>query len=621
MSYQMILSDEEYEALAEQYQAFGAQLSAALEQYDGALDSILTAAIPSGAVHDALALYREYALGMRIAAENVGEKFARIVKSMIEKVDDIDEYLYNPGQGFARDFSQEQYDRLLGCLDHPLSNVTDHAGDWLYGKFLGLADLFHWDNVKRYLAESYRFLLDYNNETKAGLTRLFDNANQVDYDFGNSIPGATPTDGDYYTCHFDNISLTMILLRDMMNEMADIIDPSNGRFTVESIKSRMEPLYTDMKKYFQNAMSIPEFSEQPTLEEISEFAGHPWSKTYFSGFNAARGDFVSELGGTDAVLMTIFGMFDITKSKIIYGDYEVYTTKKQLLAVLKELGETRELYAGTASEDAIEDCKTLLKYYKEYGGDFYDFLNTHRQKNGKLILDGRTIEAKHYKSFLESLDNAGFILKEGEKGIEYLATMMADYENALEILDSFEANYSGDEKTMQAVTEIRALFEKEFSAYLEETSALIKDVGYDVAMKTLGKATPVMAVVSAIEEGIEITGDVTGLGVRAKRTMDALTLDSLSSASGEAYSKALSAFQNADPSDENYEQLAQDVKNCFELHKKNLEETFSAMADATTGDRHSYYKYCESLARNADMNSSGEINVLSFEEFLKQYDR
>lgn len=616
--YEMIAFDEEYEALADQFQAFGAHLSETLEQYDQAIVRITNQAIPSGAVHDALLLYREYTTQMKICAENIGEKFARLTRQMLSAIDDIDDYLYSPGQGFPRDYSQEMYDHLLKNLDHPICSITDGLGDWLYGGFLKLVDLFHKDDLKKELDRSYRLVLDYNNETKAGLTRMFSSEENVNYHYGHSIAGATPGDGDYYTSTFDAVSLTMYGLRDMLDEMADIINPANGRFTVESIQRRMEPLFTKMQEYFEAAMGIPEPGTPPTIEQITEFAQEFYASRFFTDFNAPMTEFVGELGGTDAALMTIFNMFDIAETKLIYGDYELYTIKKQLLSVLKELGEIRELYADGPGEEAIEDCKTLLKYYKKYGKKFYDFLNTHRQANGKLILDGRTIEARHYREFLESLGNAGTILSEGEKGIEYLALIMADYEKSLEILDSYQTNFSGDEKTAQAAQELSELFQKKFSAYLQESANLFKSVGYDLAVSSLAKASPVMATVTAIGAGIDLVGSVTGVGTRSKRTLDALTCISLSTTSESAYRSALEKFQKADPSADNYEQLAEDVRNCFDLHKKNLVEAYSAMADASTGTKHSYYKYCEQLARSASMQT-GAPDVMSYEEYLKRY--
>ena len=612
----LVIKDSEFTSAGKKFKAYCNVLEDVILQYKTTLNDIGARAISSGATHDALLKYIEYIAKLEIIARGTGEKCNSLVNSFIAEVERADDYLYDAGiSDSIRDFSSEEYNRLVECLDDPWCSITDSIGDWFYEKINKIIDFFNWDSAKSFLQKCHRLLLDYNDETKQGLTILFDRVHEVDRNYGSSNAGAVPGDGDYYTCYFACVVLTMCQIRDMLDIMSDIINPRNGMFTVDNIDDKLGKAYETLLSYYEQTVNIKELGQKPTVSEISDFASQPWSNQYFSCFFWPMSDFIADMGGYEAFKMVVFNMFEIAGDRLLIGDYEEYMAKKQLLAVLEDMAQDYK-FSESDEKEAIDDCNTFLKYVKKYGDNWYEYMNTTRGENGKLLLDGRTKEAKEFNRFLKGLGGAQKILKYGSQGIEFVSQLFADYEEGLQILDSFEKNYSGDQTILNAVSQIRELYNKEFDAWAFKAVQEVEEIGIDVGLKKLGKAIPVVAVVSAIGEGIDLVGDLAGVGSESQSMYDALVYYQLYDSSQAAYNNALAAFKVADPNSEEYQVLAQDVENCFNLHKKNIVEVFNAMSKASNGTKQSYYHYCAKQAETLTMHDGTQPDILSYDEFL-----
>ena len=153
---------------------------------------------------------------------------------------------------------------------------------------------------------------------------------------------------------------------------------------------------------------------------------------------------------------------------------------------------------------------------------------------------------------------------------------------------------------------------------------IIQKDGIDLVLKEMKNPktfahAPVLGVLSAIDTTIEVTGKVTGYGTEAKSMYRALTLYNMGDSMEDAYAKSIQKLREADPSDENYEQLVQDARNCFDLNKKNNIDMFNAMADSSTGSKRSYYLYLRKLAEQSTMFDTNKPDPLSYDEFVKTY--
>lgn len=616
---ELIIKDSEFIKAGKKFKTYFDTLKKVIHQYEIALNHISADAIPSGATHDALVEFNKYVKKLELITEGTGDKFNSLNNSFISDIEKADDYLYDAGisSNLVRDFSTEEYERLVDCLDDPWCSITDSFGDLIYEKINKIIDFFNWDSVKSFLQKCHILLLDYNDETKQGLKNLFDSVQSIDWRYGRSVAGATTFDGDSYTCYFALICLTMYQIRDLLDTMSEIINPQNGMFTVDNINGRLGAAYKNLMSYYRQTMAIKENGERPTINEISDFVSQTWASLYFSCFFRPISDFIADMGGLEQFKMTVFKMFEIVKDKLVsFGNYEEYIAKKQLMSTLKDMMDNYD-YSKSDEKKAIDDCKTFMEYVKKYGDEWYKYMNTTRGKNGKLLLDGRTKEAKEFNELLKGLGGAEKILKYGSKGIDYISRLFADYDEGLKILDSFERNYSGDETMKNVISQIRELYNKEYHAWGMELLNEAEEIGIDVALKKLGKMIPVVAVVNKINEGIDSFGEFTGIGTEAKSMYDALCYYQLYSSSETAYYNAIDALKAADPDSDEYKNLARDLENCFNLHKKNTIEMFKAMEKATSdATKKSYYHYCAKQAETLSMNDKTRPDILSYDEFL-----
>jgi len=597
----------------------------AIKQYRGSVTSIYESSIPSGRVHDALVVYGSYIEKLEEIVRELGPKCKRLTNSYIRKIDDADNYLYDSGTYKTRKFDQEQYDLLLKCLDDPLCDFTDSIGDWVYGKAKGglnaLDKFFDTVGIKNNLYNTHKLLLDYNDETRQGLTLIFNEVHDVDVAFGGTASNSSG--------YLGQIVDTTDKIIDLITEMANIISPkSKVAFTADNVQKFVGGKYDILRKCFDKVMAVPEPDERPSLNVISDFVNQPWSRTYFSGFMGAWNMFLSDIGIKQEAGMVIFNMFDIFKEQISpgvnfsYDEFSRRRSKEQLLALLEEVGKTRQLYIGSNEEDSIEEAKIFLKYVKKYGKKIYDWMNKHRLDNGKLILDGRTVEARKFREFLDSVGGAGNILKYGDEGLEYLSRLFADYSAAIDVLDSVGKNVVNDPEMQQNLEEIRALFNKKFGAWTIEFLEQAWDLGYDAVMDKLAEGVPVLAVVTAIREVLDIGGEITGLGTHSKAYLDAMSCYDVYCSSQQAYDLSVQKIRDAiakgmAQDSEEYQELCQDSYNCFELTRLNLQKTFNEMEKATSGMKAAYYRYCAKQAGKISMNDTQVPDIMSYEEFCR----
>lgn len=192
--------------------------------------------------------------------------------------------------------------------------------------------------------------------------------------------------------------------------------------------------------------------------------------------------------------------------------------------------------------------------------------------------------------------------------------MFADYKEGLDIIDALERNFNNDPSVQTAINDIRQLFNKEYIAWTLEALKGVTQIVYDETKSALENIS-VVKVVSEIKKGIDIVGKTTGIGTKVSAKYEALQLYNLQKTSSEAYRNAVQKFKAASPNDSNYEQLANDVKHCFQLQKKNMGKMFSKMAESESGDKKAYYKYCEQQVDSLSMLTLEEPNIMSFEQF------
>ena len=619
--YDLIVADAEFVQTGKRVHNFCDALESQLKAYGTVLDDMCANAVKAGQLHDALILFKEYVDKTGKLLEGLGENVDSLVGEFINKMEEADDYLYEASLGEeVRDFSDKEYDALCDCLDTPICDVTDGIGDFIYGGYQKMLRFWPWGkSAKESLQEWKQGLLDYNDETKTGLNYLFEKVYKIDVEYGRRDDVNYCTFGDWeynYVSNFLKVVYALDEIKSMLNEMTEVISMGKSGLTNTVVQSRLGKKYDLLEEELNQAIVTLKKKQAITEEEIAAFASKPESIMCFYDYNAAQTKFMRDTGFWDAAGMVFFNMFDIAEREMIYEDYEENMKKKLLMSTISEIMES-ELYKGTEKEEALDSFKDLLEYVKKHGEKWYEVFNETEGKNGKL-LDGRTKAAKRFKEFLDSLGGAGKILSHGTEVIEYLAELFADYSRGVEIIESFERNYSGDAAMLKCVGEIKALYNKEYGAWLGKTFEGIANIGVEGLIDITTEALPCVNVVKKIGDGIDVVGKIIGVGDMNTSKLDAMFYVQLYTSSNAAYSNALDKFRAADVNSEEYHVLAQDLNNCFELNKNNLIQMLEKMTEASSGTEKSYYRYCADQAKKLSMTGDNP-RIMEYDQFVAKY--
>lgn len=637
------IKDSEFETAGNNIKSFCNLLDSAIEKYDVCLKNVMDKGIMSGDVHEALRAYIVYVERLKGVSKNLGDNFKKMTDNYLSEIDSADRYLYEKGGSVVRDFSSDEYKKLKSLLDDPWCGVTDGIDDWLTGKFMKWFGTNDVTDSKNDIDACHKNLLDYNDATEKTIRDIFNEVKNIDSIYGQGILGAAlgGVVSDFYAGNFSNACQCLDYICDAINEMANIILPQNGRFTADQIRNSLDSIFLKIDYYLSETnIVINKDTNNPTIEQIEDFVSQAWAALFFSGFLSPINTFLADIGGKDAFLMTIFNAFDITEGQILSkGEYEKYIIKDELKDILEEMAKTYN-YSESDEKKIVDSCKDFIDYVKKYGDNWYEWMNTHRINKttgeivkatrnnaefGPLILDGRTKEAKAFKKMLDSLGGAENILKYGNDAIDVLTSIFVDYSKNLEILESFIRNSSGDDNMSACAKEIEKLYNKELEGIFNEALDKIQEIGFDEAMSWLGEQVPPIKVVQTVDTVIETVGEVTGIGTEAKNMYNAMVYMDMYYSSESSYNSVLKKVQesikNGTNFGEEYEQLVEDLKNCFNLTKKSAVKMFEAMAASSTGTKKSYYEYCARQAKSMTMvldkkYTFGKPNILSYEEYI-----
>ena len=612
LDHDFILRDIEYKRFKEQSNAFAAGLEETLDGYLSIIDSVLTYGVSSGRVHEAVVTYRGYVARLLDMTRGLGEWLDRLIDDFIKSVEQADGYLYDGSavlESAERDFSAAEYEKLMKFL----------TSNWYYG----IGEMSAWDWItstvvniitfilpitKAYFQSCRNMLMDQHNESARHLTMVFNNAIALDTTYGQ---------------HFESVASAMESILRAVREMNALF--ADGSFTAEAVNHRLGHIFDALDASMVNINAIKTISSEPSVEAIGQFADNDWAPNYFDACVSNIVYFTDNIDWMDALGMSVFEFDMLVKGELFHGDVNEYNTRQYLMSVLNGMADT-ELYGDSDSQEGIENARILLKYYGKFGDKFYDYLDEMRMPDGSLFLDGRTIQAKEFeKAFKQFQDSHGTakiileILKYGDDAIEFVARALADYSEGLELLESLERNIAGDETVASAIAEIKALYNNEFNTWMAQAVEEGGEESFDFLIGKLGK-TPLYKTlfmeIEATKKAIDIYGDSSGLGDRAKGIYDFTIYHGLYTSSNAAYATAIERLRMANPDDADYEQLARDAQNCFNICKQNALKVFESMEKASMSNMKAYYRYCQDQIRNANMFDTRPLEAMSYDEYL-----
>ena len=580
------------------------------EAYLQTLQDIETNSFASGSVHNSLILFRTELARIKDYPDELAASLKKAVQTYLDELDaaqikDGTRILYGKDFPGYRDYSPSYFNELMKSAESAdyntgvFNSIMDGLEDLVYGfkKFFGKYN----NSKQKDIKNTQKAMLQYNDVTRRQLRDIQRRVGYAEEKSASRIRLIQDfTDAlQEYIYEFDQI----------MAKFA--YDPMNFNVLNVSFTDK----YMQLLRAFNRVVQIDEITDS----DMEAFINSDQAETYLYGQVRIIYDFIGNLSKMDMQSLdfwkiVIFQMFDVAEGQIAtFGNYSKMVMKKELLDMMNSLADCYT-YDGSDEQELLEETKEFLKYYKKYGKNVYKYLNTHRMKNGKLLLDGRTKEAIRFRGFLESLENAGKILEYGDQAIDVLSTLFIDYNRNLEFLESFEKNIQLDGDMKECFDEIKKTYQHDLNQKLEDIMQVIVKNGVQ-ALYTIS----VGEVVAVVKKTIGIIGEATGESAKTEAQLELMTYGyDIVGKSEAAFNEAVRKLKEADKNSEDYPALVADVKNCFAIYKSSLCRMFEKMAAATDGDQRDYYYYCSSQVASFSLKDFDKNEFLTYEEYLKE---
>ena len=534
-----------YEKFAEKYNRYLLDYKECLELYLKCLDSVCQEAVVSGKIHDALVMFKKELARVVDMPETVAESVVQIINDYLDDLDDAQKIngvsiLYDRNYDGYKDYTSQYFyklERISESADYD-SSFLDSFFDVLEDAYYGIGKFFgKYDNSKKEsIQKTHEALLQYNDVTRRqvrNIKRIIGQADEKCYE-------------------------RLLLVNDFIWNMEEYIytfkevmlnyQYSPTSFDISNVDFASK--YSMMIRSYNNVLIM----DRLTDEDVEEFINSEAAEDFMNEQVQIIKDYLADLSQIqmsdyDFWKLVIFQMFDIAEGEIITnGEYDKLIMKKELTEMMDDLAENY-VYSDSDEQEAIDTVNSILKEAESRGENLYDFLNKLRDKDGKLILDGRTKKAKKFLKFLDSLDNAQDILKYGDQAIEIITKLFIDYDKNLEFLDSFERNANLSDEMMACFKELRATYEHDLSQTIADAWQQILKNGVDALYKvSIGK------VIGTVKSTIGLIGDLSGEDARTAARIELLNYgyDVVNSAQS-AFIKSMKKLKEAGKDAENYE--------------------------------------------------------------------
>lgn len=599
----------DYEQCAQKYKEYLGQYKEWLTNYIGYINTICDEAITSGKVHDSLVRFSVELSKVLDMPTEIANSVDTIINDYLDELDEAQKIngvniLYDRNYKERRDYTSDFFlrlERMSEDADYDsgfFNSFFDSLEDAYYGigKFFGKYD----NSKKEKIKQTQEALLQYNDVTRRqvrNIKRLVGNAD-------------------------DKCEERLELVSEFIDHLQEYISVfKETMFQFQYMPKKFSVLGVDFAtKYNLVVSSLNDVLVLDTItdEDVEAFINSEASEEYMDEQVQIVNGYIAdlsqlEISDYDFWKIVIFQMFDITEGQISSGgEYEKLIMKKELTEMLDGLA-GNYVYSDSDEQEAVDAVNSLFKEAEKAGKNIYDYLNSFRDSNGKLVLDGRTKAAKEFMGFLDSLDNAQDILKYGDQAIEIFTKLFIDYDKNLAFLDSFEKNANLSEEMMECFKELRATYEHELSQTFVDVVRQIGENGVDALYSiSVGK------MVGTVKKAIGLIGDLTGESARTAAQLEVLNYGyDIVNSSQEAFIESMKKLKAVDKDAENYDELMTDFKNCFSIYKSSLKRIFEKMAVAAEGSQRDYFYYCSSEVSSMTLKDFENPDFMSYEEYLK----
>lgn len=592
-------------------------LATDLDILNTVIDSYITSMVQvnyhgfiSGKIAEAWVDLTSYISYVRDYPKEVKNKLSKSINSYLDDLDNAQKYkgdsiLYDYSYKKDRDYTSKHFNDLKKHVesDGYDDNLLKKAGNALENSWHWLGSLIgHNDNSKsKNIKKAQENILQWKDITKGILRTIEINLNTVD---------------SRYSAKLNNIFNFVNNMQNYLSKVEEILenaDPNN--FSVSQYKGELNGMLSSLVSSYNVIVN----SNIIIDEDVEKFLENEDEKFLAEAINDIHKYLLDlsqiELFDADFWKILIYQQFNIAEGQIISsGQYDELLMKKELMEMFDDISSTEYYWDDSITKKCLDDAKSILDEIKKDGKDLYEYLNSHRNPDGSLILDGRTKEAKNFLKFLDKFEKAGKIIDFGEKGVELIYGLFVDYEKNLKFLDAFESNAQLSDEMKKAFKSIRATYEKDLISLVDQSMQVALSEGISVVYGLC----PVSKVIGTVKSTIGIIGNITGDSNSTAAQYELLSygwdyVNSAESAFKNAYQKLTECSKDSG----NYKECLNDFKACFSIYKNSIIRIFEKMANASDGKQREYYYYCSSQIAHLSLKNYNGINIMSYDEFNK----
>lgn len=586
-----------------------------LDILNNVIDSYITSMVQvnyhgfiSGEIAEAWVDLTSYVSYVRDYPKEVKTQLSKAINSYLDDLDNAQKYkgnsiLYDYSYKKNKNYTSEHFRDLKKHVesDGYDDNLLKKAGNALENGWHWLGSLIgHNDNSKsKNIKKTQEHILQWRDITKGVLRTIEIDLNTVDSRYSKKLEG---------------IYIFVNQIQDYLSKVKEILlnsDPNN--FSISQYKGELDGKLCSLVSSYNAIIN----SDIITNEDVEKFLENEDEKFLSEAIDDIH-EYLSDLSqielfDADFWKILIYQQFNIVEGQITsLGNYEEMLMKKELMEMFDDISSTEYYWNDSMTKDCMDNVKSILDEIKDSGKDLYEYLNSHRNPDGSLILDGRTKEAKNFLKFLDKFEKAGKIIDLGEKGAEFIYGLFVDYEKNLKFLESFENNAQISGEMKEVFKSIHETYEKELTSLVDQSIQLALSEG----ISAVYGLCPVSKVIGTVKSTIGIIGNITGDSNATAARYELLSygwdyVNSAESAFKNSYQKLLECSKNSD----NYQEYLNDFKACFSVYKNSIIRIYEKMANASDGKQRDYYYYCSSQLAHLSLKNYNDINIMSYDEF------
>lgn len=599
--YNTIVADKDYTTVKRMIKNYCVVLESLMDEYRKCIIKLAEEAVVSGEIHEALVAYISYVKKLNGKFTEVGNTFKNCCYNFVDEIDYIDDYLYEKGEMTVRDFTDQEYRKILQMLESDgnwFQKILDRGEDRVLEFLNRWTDCY---DVKKQLNDdldnAHSALLDLNNANKKKVTGIFEGIAQTENRYGNNFDSKMVRIRD---CVYN--------LKKIISKCSEIVNPENGKFTAENINLELNDLYKQLNLYVNSMLIINDDAGDATIDEIEEFVEDSRNLSPFQFYNSIFSDIISQIGGWDAfnmafwnkeslVLSSVTDRFSVPLDIASSDVYEYLMIKNNFAEILSNT--SKEKVDISKNEEAIKKAKDIMDAILKKKKDYPDY-----EKYKKI-----------YDSLQDIADGMGYAMDISE----ILLDSFANYYANSKLIESLAEGVPEETLTARVVKDLMNEYDNIVFANMENVMKYsIKQAtqkGIKNGAKIMSKS--ISELYSTVQFGVDVAGALTGLAGVSDKKLQFIILNSerVDLQCGYEHNFSIVADGSHEIKDIN------NLKNSFNI----LKETYIKELDLLAGiaedkrdlNKKAYYEYLQEQVRNQTMNS-GKIKVLTYKEYMNQ---